>query len=107
MAEEKKEEVALRYNSGKAQWGLVHFKSLDPMVKVLEFGAKKYEPNNWKKKMDRTKLLESAQRHLAALIDGEDVDPETGESHIGHLMCNAMFFSYHFVIGKENKDAAK
>ncbi len=107
--EKLKEEKALRYNEGKEQWGLVHYKSLIPMVKVLEFGAKKYSPGNWKKKMDRTKLLESAQRHLAALMDGEEIDPETGISHIGNLMCNAMFYSYHFVIDKDKqyKDESK
>ena len=100
----KTEEKALRYNEGKPQWGLVHYGSLVPMVRVLEFGAKKYSPGNWKKKMDRTKLLESAQRHLAALMDGEEIDPETGESHIGNLMCNGMFYSYHFVIPKEQQN---
>jgi len=100
---EIKEEKALRYNEGKPQWGLVHYKSLEPMIRVLEFGSKKYAPNNWMKKMDRTKILESTQRHLAALMDGEEIDPETGISHIGNLMCNAMFYSYHFVINKENE----
>jgi len=100
---EIKEEVAMRFNEGKPQWGLVHYGSLVPMIRVLEYGAKKYEPNNWMKKMDRKKILESAQRHLAALMDGEEIDPETGESHIGNLMCNGMFYSYHFAINKKNE----
>lgn len=94
---------ALRYNTGKRKWGLVHYESLVPMVKVLEFGAKKYAPDNWKKGLDRQELLESAMRHLTALMDGQENDPETGISHIGHLMCNAMFYSYHFVINTENQ----
>ena len=77
------------------------------MVRVLEFWSKKYAPDNWKKHLDRRKLLESAQRHLAALMDGEEIDPETGESHIGHLMCNAMFYSYHYVILKKPQDEPK
>jgi hypothetical protein len=28
---------ALRYNEGKLNWGLVDFKCLEPMVKVLEY----------------------------------------------------------------------
>ena len=42
-------EKALRHNTGKLKWGLVDFKSLEPMVEVLEFGAKKYAPFNWQK----------------------------------------------------------
>ena len=36
-------EQALRYNEGKPQWSLVDFKSLEPLVEVLGFGAKKYD----------------------------------------------------------------
>ena len=99
MTEESK---ALRYNEGKVEWSLVHYKSLEPMVRVLEFGAKKYAPDNWKKGLDKKKILESMQRHLAALMDGEDVDSESGISHMGHIQCNAMFYNY-FNTGENGK----
>ena len=60
------------------------------------FGAKKYTPGNWKKGLDLTETLESTQRHLAAVMDGELIDPESGELHMGHIQCNAMFWNYHF-----------
>lgn len=41
-----KEDKALRYNENKPKWSYVHFKSLLPMVRVLEKGAKKYAPFN-------------------------------------------------------------
>ena len=88
-------EKALRYNEGKPQWSLVHFKSLEPMVRVLEFGAKKYARKNWQKPLDPDEILESMQRHLAALFDGEEFDSESGISHMGHIQCNAMFYNYH------------
>lgn len=88
-------EQAMRFNEGKPQWSLVHFNSLEPMVRVLEFGALKYAPRNWQKPMDTMKILESMQRHLAALFDGEEVDSESGISHMGHIQCNAMFYNYH------------
>jgi hypothetical protein len=89
-----------RYNDGKLKWSLVHFKSLVPMVQVLMFGAKKYSPDNWKKGLDKKELLDSAMRHLTALIDDEDDDEESKLSHAGHLMCNMMFYCYHYVIKK-------
>lgn len=90
-----KEEKALRYNNGKPKWGLVEFKSLEPMVKVLEYGCTKYEKDNWKKGLDTTEILESLSRHLFALMSGEEVDSESQLPHIGHIMCNAMFYQYH------------
>jgi len=88
------ENEGLRYNEGKRKWSLVHFKSLEPMIEVLEFGAKKYSPDNWKKGFPKKEVLESMQRHLAKLFDGEEIDQESGLHHIGHIMCNAMFYSY-------------
>ena len=69
--------AALRYNEGKPDWTLVHMESLIPMIQVLEFGKNKYTRDNWRKPMDRNTILASAQRHLAALIDGEENDPES------------------------------
>lgn len=117
---------ALRYNEGKPQWSLVHYKSIEPMIRVLEYGAHKYSifldefgheitglqvskeevekrnlvllssgKDNWKKSMDLKKILESIQRHIASLMDGEEIDSESLISHIGHIQCNCMFYNYH------------
>jgi hypothetical protein len=84
-----------RFNEGKLQWTLEDPKSMAPMIRVLMYGAEKYDRDNWKKacpkKLD---LLDSLERHSKALIAGEAVDPESGLPHIGHLMCNAMFYSH-------------
>ena len=58
--EKEKQEAdrALRYNEGKPKWSLVHYESLIPMIRVLEFGALKYAPKNWMKPMDTTEILE-------------------------------------------------
>lgn len=90
-----KKEKSLRFNEGKPKWSYVHFASLIPMVRVLMFGAEKYAPMNWQKGLDLREILESQQRHLAALMDGEENDPESGLSHMGHIQCNAMFYNYH------------
>lgn len=89
------EEKSLRFNNGKPRWSLVHYESMIPMIRVLEFGADKYAPENWKKGLDLKEILESMQRHLAALMDGEEFDKESGVSHMGHIQCNAMFYNYH------------
>lgn len=92
---------ALRYNQGKLQWNLVHFPSLEPMVQVLEYGAAKYSTSdesgvgNWKKPMDKQQILNSAMRHLVQLMEDEELDSESKLTHVGHLMCNLMFYSYH------------
>lgn len=87
-------EKALRYNQGKLKWSLIHYKSLEPMIRVLEYGAKKYEPWNWQKGLNKKEILESMMRHLIALMDGQEVDPESQQLHAAHVMCNSMFWIY-------------
>jgi hypothetical protein len=87
-------ELALRYNQDKLNWSLVDFESLEPMVKVLEFGAKKYSPNNWKKGLPYSSTLNSLLRHVFCLMKGEELDKESGLPHIGHIQCNAMFLAH-------------
>ena len=98
---QEKEEKALRYNEGKLEWNLIDFKSLEPLVKTLMYGKNKYTKNgvsgadNWKKGMDPKKILDSLLRHVTALSDGEEVDPESGELHVGAIFANALFYSYY------------
>ena len=82
-----------RFNDGKLKWSLVDFNAFAPMVRVLEFGAEKYASHNWKKGLPTTEVCESMLRHTYAYLEGEDIDKESGLSHIGHIQCNAMFLS--------------
>jgi len=91
----KAHERAMRNNTGKPQWSLVDFDALIPLLYVLEFGAQKYSRDNWKKYMPANEILDSMMRHMIAMVRGELVDPESGYPHIGHIMENAMFYSFH------------
>lgn len=94
MYKTPKKEMALRYNSKKPQYSLIDMQALLPLVAVLEFWAKKYARNNWKKDMDMDQLMDSLLRHVAAL-QWEPYDRESGIHHIWHILANAMFYSYH------------
>lgn len=74
------------------------------MIEVLMFGAKKYTPNNWKKGLKYTEVCESLQRHLICFLDKEDIDKESKLSHVGHILCNAMFLSYMYLFRKDMDD---
>ena len=87
---------ALRYNEGKLDWTLLDFDSIAPAVKVMTFGATKYARENWKLPCDDPKQhIQSAIRHLLAITKGEEVDPESGERHSGHVICNMMMYNFH------------
>lgn len=89
-----KSEGARRFNTGKVQWTLIDFKSLEPMVRALEFGAQKYSKDEWKKGFETTTIVDSALRHIFAYLSGEDNDTDSKVQHIGHAMANLMFLQY-------------
>jgi len=99
--------TAVKYDDNKTDWSLVPFESLEGMVRVLEFGAKKYDNWNWANDggFSYTRVLRSCLRHIFSYMRGEDNDPESGLSHIHHAMCNLLFIS-HYIGNKEkfNKD---
>lgn len=82
---------AIKHDSGKPPMSLLSRTALEEISKVLEFGANKYAADNWRKGFKWRRTLDAAMRHLTAFMDGEDVDPESGLSHLAHLGCNIMF----------------
>ena len=63
--------------------------ALAEMSKSLDGGAEKYGEMNWRTTGVRGSVyLDAMMRHLLAWKEGEDLDPETGANHLGHVMGN-------------------
>ena len=84
---------AIRLNHNKPELSIVDLDSLMDTADVFVFGAQKYERDNWKLGQHDTKILDSMLRHIAAIMRGEFVDPESGLPHHGHIGCNAIFLA--------------
>lgn len=65
-------------------------------AKVYEYGKAKYAAWNWAKGMAWSIPLACAARHALAILEGEEIDPESGHRHVGHFMCNLVMLR-HFV----------
>lgn len=81
----------LRYNEGKAEltYNLLGREVAQLEAAVWAAGAKKYAAGNWLKGASLVGSLNSLIRHATALLNGEDIDPESGLHHAGHLICSA------------------
>lgn len=86
----KNSQGGVKDDSAKLRYDLVDFKSLDQMVAVLTMGATKYGPNNWKNVEDE-RYVAATLRHFSSYRKGEFLDPESGQPHLAHVMCNIMF----------------
>lgn len=76
---------------GKLPWHLLPFDALEEVVKVLQHGAAQYGDRNWERGMRWSRVYAAALRHVTAYVWKGRRDPDTGLSHLAHLVCCALF----------------
>ncbi len=82
----------LKDDKQKPRWSLLPKGTVSQVVDVLEFGAKKYAPNNWMLvERHRQRYYDAIVRHLEAWWKGEQKDPDSGLHHLAHVACSALF----------------
>ncbi|GAA5786123.1 dATP/dGTP diphosphohydrolase domain-containing protein [Chitiniphilus shinanonensis] len=97
----------VKHDLGKAPMSLLDRTALEQTAQVLAFGASKYSAHNWRGGFKHTRLTDSALRHIFAWLDGEDLDPESGLSHIAHAQCCLMFLQNMIATRPELDDRFK
>jgi hypothetical protein len=71
----------------KTPMHLVPPSALLEVANVFGLGAKKYGPYNWREHAVSSSVYQAAAlRHLMAWWDGENCDPESGQSHLAHAI---------------------
>jgi len=67
-----------------ARFDLLPFDALWQIALVYGMGATKYAARNWESGYDWSQSFGALQRHLALFWSGEEVDEESGLSHLAH-----------------------
>lgn len=82
-------------DTSKRKWSV-----LDPLrpfvasvVDVLMHGNTKYVPHSWQG-VDPVEFREALDRHWHAYLTGQRVDEESGQTHLAHVACNALFLAW-------------
>lgn len=79
-------------DDGKPPLAMLPWGALEQVAMVQLYGAKKYGTfQNYRKGMEVSRNLSCAVRHIAAYMEGETLDPESGESHLAHAACRLLF----------------
>jgi hypothetical protein len=79
-------EVGLKYDDSKLRMDLIPPESQYGLAMVLTYGAAKYSAENWRAGISYKRVYGALQRHLTAWYSGEEVDPESGMSHLWHAL---------------------
>lgn len=80
-----------KHDSGKDRWSLLPFDAISEVVKVLMFGANKYEAHNWSKGADWSRYFDATMRHMTAWWMRDPHDPQSRLSHLAHAACCILF----------------
>ncbi len=82
----------VKHDQQKARWDLLPMDPIKEVVKVLTYGAQKYDDENWRKvDNQRSRYYAATMRHIIAWWQGEKLDPESGYSHLAHAVCCLIF----------------
>lgn len=92
----------IKHDKGKLDWTLLPFEQVESVVRVLDFGTQKYSRDNWKY-VSRDRYEKALMRHAIQYISGEEIDEESKEPHLAHLICNALFLMWQDGQVKKNE----
>jgi hypothetical protein len=71
----------VKFDAGKPRLELIPRIFIDGTGDAFTYGAVKYSCDNFRKGMSHRRILGACLRHLVAVADGEDIDPESGLHH--------------------------
>jgi hypothetical protein len=102
------EGMAPKFDHGKVRLDLLPIRPMKDTAEVLTYGLNKYGKDSWREgeMIKWSRVYSSLQRHLFAFQAGEDIDPETGFSHLAHAACNILMMIEHTYINKDGDDRA-
>jgi hypothetical protein len=81
-----------KFDGEKPRMYLLPPKAIQEVAKVLTFGAQKYDEDNWKKLDNlQNRYTGASLRHIFAIMEGEELDEETGYYHEAHAICCLLF----------------
>lgn len=97
----------VKFDADKPRYDLIAPEYLEGAAVVLTYGAAKYSARNWEKGMAWHRPFGAMMRHMWAWWRGEQVDPETGYSHLWHAACCLMFLMAYEQRGAGTDDRPK
>lgn len=79
---------ALKHDDNKPDLALLPYPALVEMSQAFMYGERKYARHNYRHGFETHRLIGAALRHIYKWENGEDLDPESGVSHLGHALAS-------------------
>ena len=93
-----------RHDGGKLRFSISPFLGYLEVIRVAEAGAAEYAPNNFRKGLEQTNLINAALRHIFKHLAGQNVDPANGCLHMAEAAWNLLTLLEQMLRGMTHLD---
>ena len=83
-----------KFDQGKPMISLIPVETLLGEAAVFGDGILKYGKHNFRQGLDHTRPLDAAVRHILAILNCEDLDPESGRPHVYHARASLAIYDW-------------
>jgi len=96
---------AKKFDSNKPRMDLLSVDAMVAIANIMGMGAKKYGDQNWRQGFAYSRLYAACQRHLTSWWNGDNLDDESGKSHLHHAACCLMMLIEHEIrnLGQDDR----
>ena len=100
---------APKFDAHKVRVDLLPVYPMTAIAEVFTFGAQKYFADSYRQgeTVAWSRTYGSILRHLFAFWNGEDIDPESGKSHLAHAGTQLMILMEHTKYNQDKDDRFK
>ena len=97
-------ERCAKEKDGKPMPHLVPSSFIFALIRVFEYGLKKYGEDTWRKGLCPTDLYDAAMRHMLAINNDEMFDMESTLPHAWHAAWNMLMLDYMETVGPDKDE---
>lgn len=105
-SETQAQTTGVKHDQGKPDLSLLPYEFLEEVARAMMYGEKKYGRFNYQGGMEWHRPAAACLRHVTKWLAGEDLDSESGVSHLGHAgACILMLIVYvKRNLGKDSRE---
>lgn len=92
-----------KHDNGKVRMSLIPTDALIGAANGLTYGERKYGTHNFRNGIEYSRLADATLRHLSAWLEGENLDLESGNSHLDHALATLCMLKF-MEVNKPNMD---
>ncbi len=100
----EKKSPGTKNDAGKPRISLIPKDAIWGIARGLSYGEKKYGTHNFRNGIEYSRLADACLRHLTAWLECENIDSESGNSHLDHALASLAMLKFMEVHRPEMDD---